>query len=101
VGWLFAMYARQLSFCILNIQILVLGGNMKRVYIVSALLLLTSSLNAQIIECRAINDTNLSVQFAKYKSEKLRSANGTIYEKDGYNYKKDMTYYSAITKKRG
>ena len=72
---------------------------MKRVFIVSALLLSTSSLNAQIIECRAINDTNLSFQFAKYKSEKLRSANGTIYEKGGYNYTKDMTYYSAITKK--
>lgn len=72
---------------------------MKRVFIVSALLLPASSLNAQIIECRAINDTNISIQFAKYKSEKLRSANRTIYEKSAYDYTNNMTYYGVITKK--
>jgi len=71
---------------------------MTKLITVLALLLATSSVNAQILECIAIKDTNWSVQFAKYKSEKLRSANGTIYERGGYNHKKDITFYSAITK---
>ena len=43
-------------------------------------------------ECIAIEDTNLGVQYAKYKFEKLRSANGTIYEKGAYDHKKDIAW---------
>ncbi len=60
-------------------------------------LMTTSLANAQIIECVNINDTNTGVQFAKYKFEKLRSANGTIYEKGAYDYTNERTYFSAIT----
>lgn len=37
------------------------------------------SLNAQILECVMVDNPNLGLQLAKYKFEKLRSINGTMY----------------------
>lgn len=66
--------------------------------ILLSIIVLNIGAKAQILECRAIEDMRIGVQLAKYKFEKLKSANGTIYEKGGYNYKHNYTYFSAVTK---
>ena len=71
----------------------------KSLFCLSIFLMTALSANAQIIECVSIEDTNIGIQYAKHKYEKLRSANGTIYEKGAYDHQKDMTYFSAITNK--
>lgn len=67
-------------------------------YILVIFFLLNISASAQILECRIKEDMSLSLQLAKYKFEKLRSSNGTVYEKSGYDYKKNGTYFSAVTR---
>ena len=66
--------------------------------IVTLIFIILISANAQILECRAIKDTNLGVQFAKYKVNELKSANGTIYKRGGYNSKYDYTIFIAATR---
>lgn len=58
---------------------------------------ITTNINAQILECRAIEDMRVGVQLAKYKFEKLKSANGTVYKRGGYNSKYEYTMFTAIT----
>ena len=66
--------------------------------IVTLIFIILISANAQILECRAIKDTKLGVQFAKYKFNELKSANGTIYKRGGYNSKYDYTIFTAATR---
>lgn len=62
------------------------------------ILIIFTNTNAQILECRAVDDMKIGVQFAKYKFKELKSANGTVYKKAGYNSKYDYTSFIAITK---
>jgi len=74
-------------------------GEMKFLFkIVTLVSIILISANAQILECRPINDTSLGVQFAKYKFKELKSANGTIYKKGAYNSKYDYTIFTAATR---
>ena len=56
-----------------------------------------SNLNAQILECRAIEDMKVGIHLAKYKFKELKSANGTVYKKGAYNSKYNYTLFTAIT----
>ena len=61
------------------------------------ILFLSININAQIIECRLVDNIKIGIQFAKFKSEELRSQDGTVYKKAGFNYKENISIFRAIT----
>jgi len=69
--------------------------------ILSLIILLSvvaNNVSAEILECRLLDDIKIGGLFAKYKNLKLRSNDGTVYEKGGTNIKNNTTLYLAVTK---
>ena len=54
-------------------------------------------LQAEILECRPIQDMKIGVQLAVKKFEQCRSQNGTIYKKAAYNSKHNYTVFTAVS----
>ncbi len=61
------------------------------------LIFISLNLQAEILECRMVQNMKVGIHIAKYKLEKLKSKNGTIYKKAGYNNRENYTIFSAIT----
>jgi hypothetical protein len=71
---------------------------MNKIIHILFLIILNTNINAEILECRVVDNIKIGIQFAKYKFEELRSTNGTIYTRGGYNSKYNYTIFTAITK---
>lgn len=54
-------------------------------------------LNAQILECRPLQNMKIGVQLAVKKFEQCKSQNGTIYKKAAHNSKHNYTVFMAVS----